>query len=137
MSAAKHGDAIIDTTHDACIRRLLVMPKQIKGRKFKTRKAAMSNDQYSAELSLSDVYPKVRTALENPKYKYRTVSGIAKELKIGQDVVARALRENPGDLVVLYRRGQNGEQLFTTRQHYKNNTSIIERVMGTMMSRIY
>lgn len=82
-------------------------------------------------------YVSIKNAMENPKYTYRTITGISKEAGVSVDSVARAIKEHPEEIVLLHRKGKNGEFLVTTRDHYKRKASLREKIMGALINRVY
>jgi hypothetical protein len=82
-------------------------------------------------------YVSIKNAMENPKYTYRTITGVSKEAGVSIDSVARAIKEHPEEIVLLYRKGKNGEFLVTTRGHYKKKASLREKMIGALINRVY
>ncbi|WFF79200.1 hypothetical protein [Delftia tsuruhatensis] len=56
----------------------------------------------------------VLRALESPRFKYRTVSGIAKETKLDEESVREVLQSNPA-VRRSFAREKNGKQLFAAK----------------------
>lgn len=83
------------------------------------------------------LYQTIRRAMENQKYNYRTVEGIAKEAMVTIEDVEVAIKTHPDDIVVLYRRGENGERLITTRNHYNKKATVKEKLMGAVLNCVY
>ncbi|UTH30090.1 hypothetical protein [Ectopseudomonas hydrolytica] len=79
----------------------------------------------------------IKRALENPKYKYRTLKGVSAEANISIDAVEKALQEHSDEIVFLFRKGKNGEALLTTRNYYKKKASLKEKFMGAVINRVY
>lgn len=82
-------------------------------------------------------YAEVKDALENPKFKFRTLQGISKETHASIPEIERVLCEHSDEVVRLYRRGAHGEELVTTRKHYNKNASIKEKVIGAIINNVY
>lgn len=53
-------------------------------------------------------------ALESPRFKYRTVSGIANETKLDERSVREVLQRNPA-VRLSFARAKNGKQLFAAK----------------------
>lgn len=85
----------------------------------------------------SSKYVMIKQALENPKYTFRTIGGVAQEAKVSVEMVESAIVQHPNELVVLYRKGKNGEKLITTREHYKKKATVTEKIKGALLNRVY
>lgn len=83
-----------------------------------------------------DVLKKVIAALENPKYKWRTIGGVAKEAGVGADIVLSVVT-SAADTVVRSRvPSQAGHALFTTRARFRQSASVAERLHGAFTNRL-
>ena len=80
---------------------------------------------------------KILEALENPNYKWRTIKGIAKEANLSREDVMESMLKNENLVISCYLNSTTGERLFTTRKHYKANTSIAIRILSGITHRIY
>ncbi|MCG7867002.1 MAG: hypothetical protein N0E59_10735 [Candidatus Thiodiazotropha taylori] len=79
---------------------------------------------------------KIQKALENPKYKWRTVEGVAKETGLETVTVVSSL-SNHNDLVIQSSIPSNtGADLFTTRDHYREKSTIFSRVMSSITNKV-
>lgn len=90
-----------------------------------------------AKRAPEDSYEKIKRALENPKYKFRTISGVSSEANVSVQAVEKAIREHSDEIVKLFRRGENGELLITTRAHYKKKATIKEKIIGAVINSVY
>lgn len=77
----------------------------------------------------------INKALENPKFKYRTIPGIAKEAGISEVVVQKNINEVP-DLVISTKKTNEGLPLFTTRNHLKKAASLSERILAVITNKV-
>lgn len=84
-----------------------------------------------------ELYEKIKKALENNKYNFRTISGAAKEAGVCISDVEATIQKNNDKIVVLFRRGKNGQKLITTREHYKKKASTKDKIMGALLNRVY
>lgn len=84
-----------------------------------------------------DHYVRVRRALENDKYSFRTINGVAKEANVKPADVEKAISRHNDEVVILHRRGSDGERLITTRKHYKKKATLKEKLMGAMLNCVY
>jgi Fe-S cluster assembly scaffold protein SufB len=91
----------------------------------------------TAQVGSEVLYQRIKQALENPNYKFRTIHGVIKEASVSPEVVERAMQEHSDEIVKLYRRGSNGEALYTTRKHYKKKASTTEKIIGAVINSVY
>jgi ribosomal protein S25 len=79
----------------------------------------------------------VLTALEEPKYRWRTISGISHELRIPTSVVRQVLRSLSEDGTIIRARALStkGQGLYTTRRHYKKSTPFWRRLSAALRVR--
>ncbi len=74
-------------------------------------------------------------ALENPKYKWRTLGGIIREAGVTR-MEAETILDGLGDKIVRSSvPSVRGEPLFTTRQYYKKSESILSRFTAILRNR--
>lgn len=66
--------------------------------------------------SPSGAQTKVLQALEDPKWRYRTASGIAKEAKLDARTVEEVLRQNPDLVRVSLAKSPAGSTLFASKK---------------------
>lgn len=74
-------------------------------------------------------------ALENPKYKWRTIKGISREVGIDPLNVHVVIEELGERVVKSNLVSLNGDELFTTRGHLKQKDSIISRIGAALRNR--
>ena len=72
----------------------------------------------------------VLRALENPKYVWRTVDGLSREVGLPKGRITDALAHIPSDVLVTTpsRKGQ----LFSTRHHYRQRQSTWSRILSAL-----
>lgn len=77
-------------------------------------------------------------ALENPKYDWRTVDGISTETGIDPNQVAAILEgiRNLVDIVQSSVPDKRGRALFTTRKHYIERQTFVNRFLSALTDRI-
>ncbi len=80
---------------------------------------------------------KVIQALENGRYKWRTVDGIASEVKESKTLVVETIKDlgRQGVVVRSSTPSTTGEALFTTRKHYQRTTSVTGRLIAAFKNR--
>jgi hypothetical protein len=68
-------------------------------------------------------------ALANPKFEWRTVEGVSRDTQLQTDRVLQVIEAMP-DLVIRSRvPDAQGRPLYTTREHYKETHSSLERLL--------
>lgn len=82
-----------------------------------------------------DTRKKVLKALENPRYRWRTVRGIAAETHLEEDMVLWVL-DDAEDVVKSAVPGPNGADLFTTRENYLKKANLFERIRSAVTNRL-
>ena len=76
---------------------------------------------------------KVVSALENPKWDWRTIGGISEETGIEPSEVSSILKVLPN---VVQTADKSGRPLFTTRNHYDKRQNIANRILSAFADRI-
>lgn len=85
---------------------------------------------------MNDQWELIIRALENPKYKWRTIGGISKETALTPDVIKNELQKHPDLIIKSSIQSINGEDLYTTRAHYRKNSSIVERLNNSIINKV-
>lgn len=75
------------------------------------------------------------SALENPKYKWRTINGISKEINIDSDIIEKELHRHADIIIKSSIPSTHGEDLYTTRDHYRKKSSIIQRITSSIINK--
>lgn len=83
------------------------------------------------------IYGKVIGALNNDRYKYRTLRGIAKEAGVPEEKILKVVREHSDEIVILFRTTKDGQPLFASRKKYQKKATAMEKVMGAFLNRVY
>ena len=73
-------------------------------------------------------------ALENPKYKWRTVDGVSRETGIPTETVRQLLESVPDKVIRSRIPDLEGRVLYTTRRHYRRTNSPLVRIMDSFRS---
>jgi hypothetical protein len=76
---------------------------------------------------------KVVSALENPKWDWRTIVGISEETGIEPTQVSSILKALPN---VVQTTDKSGRPLFSTRNHYDKRQNIANRILSAFSDRI-
>ena len=77
----------------------------------------------------------VIAAFENPKYKWRTIAGVAREAGLPIDIVESIIAGNRDLIVRSSQRSQTDEELFTTRAHFSRFASPSQKFWGAVKNR--
>ena len=81
---------------------------------------------------VDDKEKSVFNAIESPKYKARTVHGIAKEVKLDENDVKEILKRKSmmGRVVEVPGLKKNGASLFVSLERYKKKTPLSVRIIN-------
>ena len=74
----------------------------------------------------------VKTALENDKYKWRTVRGVAKELNANAQEIMSLISKHLDEVIKSAVPAETGEDLFTTRRHYRRKASPFDKITSSL-----
>lgn len=102
--------------------------------KFQPTSGAFKVDGSASEL----VHGKIVAALGNKQYKARTITGIAKEIKVPQRVVVKAIREDKrlsGIVKVFPIRSKDGRILLTTKDRFAQEATPKEKFVDFFASK--
>jgi len=83
-----------------------------------------------------DEWEKVQKALENPKYKWRTVTGVATATGLDPITVVSSISNHPDIVIQSTIPSTNGEELFTTRKHYREKSSVLEVIVSSIKNKV-
>lgn len=75
-------------------------------------------------------------ALSDSRYKWRTPQGIAKQVGIPEQEVLQVIADHSDSIVQSSVSSTEGAQLFTTREHFHQTSSAIEKIVGAFKGRI-
>jgi len=75
-------------------------------------------------------------ALADDRFKWRTLKGISRQLFIDKDQIISVIEKNPDIIIQSSITSKKGEQLFTTRDHYRHKSSGFDRFMGGLKGRV-
>lgn len=79
----------------------------------------------------------VINALEDNRYKWRTIKGIVKQTNMPEEIISRAISilSESGKVVQSSVPSKDGQQLFTTRTHYRKKSPITSRLSAILRNR--
>jgi hypothetical protein len=79
----------------------------------------------------------VLKALSNPKFRWRTISGVATETGLSRDIVAELIATEIGKTVVVAPApSTEGVALFSTRDHIHKTASVAQKFLGAVKNRL-
>lgn len=87
-------------------------------------------------MSTKEKTDNVLKSLENPKYKWRTIEGISKEIGESINDIWEIIDQNSDVVIESSVRSNKGLRLFTTKKHFENTSSSIEKLFGAFKGRI-
>jgi hypothetical protein len=86
-------------------------------------------------MSSNEDEKKIDRALENPKYKWRTIRGVAQETGLSPEKIQEYLVSHGDVFVQSSAISTNGERLFSTRSKYRKTTGFLTRVTSALKNR--
>jgi hypothetical protein len=115
------------------------MSHNVRGNNEEERDNEMSPAAFPAlaapALAQSDAGLVLR-ALRNPKYKWRSIDGIARETRLSRDRIEDILAEEKSIVLRSSLPDRKGRALFTTVDHYKAHSSIISKVWSALSDQL-
>lgn len=78
---------------------------------------------------------RVICALDDKKYKWRTISGLSKATGISPDRVKQLISENSGLIIQSSALSPAGESLFSTRSKHSKEASTWEKIGSALRNR--
>lgn len=79
----------------------------------------------------------VLEALRSPRFRWRTLRGVAQEARLDTEIVRTIIEQYPDEIVKSSIPSKSGEELFSTREHFRASASPWEKVMGALRYRAY
>lgn len=78
----------------------------------------------------------VIAALEDPRYDWRTIDGIAEETGISNAQIVAIVNEAGNTIVRSSIPDEQGRSLYTTRKHYKDTHSLGARILDALADKV-
>ena len=78
----------------------------------------------------------VLESLARPDFKWRTVTGIAEETGLTQEIVQQAISQFADRVVRSSIPSTDGRDLYTTREHFRESASLSEKLLGSIKNRV-
>ena len=85
---------------------------------------------------MSADWEKIRRALENPKYKWRTLEGIVKETAYPTITIVSSLSAHADQVIKSTIPSTDGHDLYTTRDHYREKSTIWDRIESAITNKV-
>jgi len=85
---------------------------------------------------VGQIWPNVKSALESPEFKWRTLEGIVKETGLDAAMVGASLATNEDAIIKSSIPDEKGNDLFTTRGHYREKSSILDRLENAITNKV-
>lgn len=115
----------------------LAKKKSYKRNKMQKRKASKSDKHTRAELDCSEeVWSQVKKSLEKDGYKWRTITGISKETRLPHEQIWYCLALHENEVIKSSLPSKSGASLYTTRVHYRKNSSFWGRLESSILNRV-
>jgi len=78
----------------------------------------------------------VLQALENQKFKWRTVEGVATETGLSVELVSEIISSNKDKIARSSIPTTDDKALYTTIEHFRKKASISEKIIGAFKNRL-
>jgi hypothetical protein len=85
---------------------------------------------------MSEEWEKIRKALEDPKYKWRTIEGVVKSTGLDATTVVSSISNYQDQVVKSTVPSTTGSELFTTRKHYREKSSAWEKIASSIKNKV-
>jgi hypothetical protein len=86
-------------------------------------------------MSKDETEEKVLKALENPKFRWRTIRGIAKETEISPEIIRTVVTMKSDRVVMASVPNTKGEALFTSRNQRRSQAGTWGRIVSALKNR--
>lgn len=85
---------------------------------------------------MSDEWEKIREALENPQYKWRTIEGIARDTGYEVSTVLDCLATHEDLVLRSSVPTKEGHELFTTKERYRTTSTVWDRLESAITNKV-
>jgi hypothetical protein len=75
-------------------------------------------------------------AFQNSNYLWRTVRGVARDTGLSIGTVLWVIHDYNETFIEASRLSVSGEKLYTTREHYKKQASVWQKLLGALRNRV-
>lgn len=87
-------------------------------------------------MSEQDIERLILDALADTRYKWRTPNGVASQVGVPEHEVLQVIADNTDRIVQSSIPSTDGSPLFTTREHFHQMSSPLEKIVGAFKGRI-
>ena len=87
-------------------------------------------------MSEQDIERLILNALADTRYKWRTPNGVASQVGVPEHEVLQVIADNTDRIVQSSIPSTDGSPLFTTREHFHQMSSPLEKIVGAFKGRI-
>ncbi len=77
----------------------------------------------------------VLAALAKPEFKWRTIGGVVKDTGLAHDVVLKVIGLTADKIIKSSVPSSEGQELYTTREHFREKASVGERLLSAIKNR--
>lgn len=88
-----------------------------------------------SELFTKEQKDAVIRALENPKYRWRTISGVAGDTGLPREIIGRIIEASGEEIVRSSVPSKTRESLYTTRRQFRSKAPLFARIQGVLKNR--
>lgn len=81
-----------------------------------------------------DLRSAVVRALEDDRYDWRTIGGIASDLGVAKAEVVSILQSMPDDIITT--KTEDGRNVFTTRRHYEKTHGLGDKILSALADKV-
>jgi hypothetical protein len=85
---------------------------------------------------MSNEWELIKKALENPKFKWRTIEGVAEETSLDPITVVNTIGANQDTIIKSSITSIDGKDLFTTRKYYKSKSSPWQIITSSIINKV-
>jgi hypothetical protein len=75
-------------------------------------------------------------ALEDPRYEWRTVEGLAEQTGLSATNLRQILEELNGEIIRSSVPDESGRALYTTRRHYRQTQGLGTRILSALSDKV-
>ena len=75
-------------------------------------------------------------ALEDPRYEWRTVEGLAEQTGLSATSLRQVLEELNGEIIRSSVPDESGRALYTTRRHYRQTQGLGTRILSALSDKV-
>lgn len=83
-----------------------------------------------------DLRHRIINALEDPRYEWRTIDGLAEQIGISPSQIREILEDLKEELVRSSIRDESGRELYTTRRHYRQTHGLGSRILNALSDKV-